>query len=239
MTSSRLPDKVLLPACGKPLLQVLIERLTRTPGLDGIVIATTVNAADDPIAALAEKQGVGVFRGDEGDVLKRVCGALRASKADVCVEITGDCPLIDPQVVGEALEEFMKTSDVHSYVSNSDPYRSVPAGLDVQVFFAESLYQLEEETSDPEDREHVSFGFYRPESSNRWNPRFITHACCVGGEDFLVTLDYPEDYELIRQLHEEMSRTNPFYGASDIIAWVKAHPVPQERCRRVRTERAR
>jgi len=154
----RLPGKVLLPAAGRPLLQILIERLRRAPGLDGVVIATTVNASDDPVAALGERLGVGIFRGSEGDVLGRVCGALRASRADVCVEITGDCPLIDPAIVGEALTEFLSTRDVHPYVSNSAPHRSVPAGLDVQVFFAEALFQLEATTGDPEDREHVSYG---------------------------------------------------------------------------------
>ena len=51
--------------------------------------------------------------------------------------------------------------------------------LDVQVFFASALFQLEAITDDPEDREHVSYGFYRPESGDRWRPRFIRHAACV------------------------------------------------------------
>lgn len=231
MTSSRLPGKVLLSARGRPLLEILVERLRRSPGLDDVVIATTRNASDDAIAALAERLGVEVFRGSEEDVLGRVCGALRASRAEVCVEITGDCPLIDPRIVGEALAEFLRTRDVHPYVSNSDPHRSVPAGLDVQVFFAEALYRLEAETDDPEDREHVSWGFYRPESGNRWNPRFITHPSCAGGEDLLVTLDYSEDYDLIRRLHEELSLGASDYSAVDIIRWIRAHPDLQERCR--------
>jgi spore coat polysaccharide biosynthesis protein SpsF len=234
MTSSRLPGKVLLAAAGRPLLQILVERLRRTPGLDGVVIATTVNASDDPIAALAEKLGVGLFRGSENDVLGRVCGALRMSGADVCVEITGDCPLIDPQIVGEALSEFLRTRADHPYVSNSDPHRSVPAGLDVQVFLASALFQLEATTDDPEDREHVSYGFYRPENGDRWRPRFIRHASCAGAEDLLVTLDYPEDYALIRSLHEELSCAEPYYSAADIVRWVRAHPELEARCRTAR-----
>lgn len=234
MTSSRLPGKVLLEAGGRPLLAVLIERLRRAPGVDAVVVATTVNAADDPIAALAERLDVGVFRGSEHDVLGRVCGALRKSGADVCVEITGDCPLVDPRLVGEALDAFVATRDVHPYVSNSDPYRAVPAGLDVQVFSSEALYRLEAETTDPEDREHVSYGFYRPESADRWRPRFIRHAACEGAADLLVTLDYPEDYTLIRALHEALAPRDPLYPATDIVRWVRAHPELQARCRAVR-----
>jgi spore coat polysaccharide biosynthesis protein SpsF len=235
MTSSRLPGKVLLPAGGRPLLEILVERLRRAPGLDGVVIATTVNASDDPISALGDKLGVGVFRGSEHDVLGRVCGALRSSSADVCVEITGDCPLIDPEIVGEALAEFLRTRAVHPYVSNSDPHRSVPAGLDVQVFFASALFQLESITGDPEDREHVSYGFYRPENGDRWRPRFIRHATCVGAEELLVTLDFPEDYDLIRRLHEDLASTDPHYAAADIVRWIRAHPELETRCREVRT----
>ena len=239
MTSSRLPGKVLLPAGGRPLLEILVERLLRAPGLDGVVIATTLNASDDPISALGEKLGVGVFRGSEHDVLGRVCGALRSSGADVCVEITGDCPLIDPDIVGEALTEFLRTRAEHLYVSNSDPHRAVPAGLDVQVFFASALFQLEAITGDPEDREHVSYGFYRPESGDRWRPRFIRHAACVGAEELLVTLDFPEDYDLIRRLHEDLASTDPHYAAADIVRWIRAHPELETRCREVRTAWAR
>lgn len=234
MTSSRLPGKVLMPSGGRPLLAILVERLSRVSGLDAIVIATTTNDTDDPIAALGKQLGVGVFRGSEDDVLGRVAGALRASDADVCVEITGDCPLIDPRIIGEALDEFLRTRDVHPYVSNSDPHRSVPAGLDVQVFFADALYRLDAKTCDADDREHVSYAFYRPESGNRWRPRFIRHPWCAGGEDLLVTLDYVEDYALIRQLHEALCVTAPDYSATDIIRWVRAHGALHEACRAVR-----
>jgi spore coat polysaccharide biosynthesis protein SpsF len=236
MTSRRLPEKVLMPAAGQPLLGVLVERLKRAKGLDGIVVATTTNPTDDAVAALGARLGVGVFRGSEQDVLGRVCGALKAADADICVEITGDCPLIDPVIVTEAIDEFLRTEAVHPYVSNSDPHRSVPAGLDVQVFHADALHRLAEQTNDPADREHVSFGFYREESAGRWTPRFIKHPSCVGGEHLLVTLDYREDYEMIKALHEDLYRSVPQYGASDIIRWINAHSEMHDACRSVRAE---
>ena len=235
MTSRRLPGKVLTPAGGRPLLAVLMSRLRAAKSMDGVVLATTVNATDDPVAALGRELGVGVFRGSEDDVLGRVCGALQSAQAEVCVEITGDCPLVDPQIVDEAVAEYLRTRGVNRYISNSDPQRSAPAGLDVQVFDANALFELEAETDDPADREHVSFGFYRPESKGKWKPRFVTHASCKGGEDLLITLDYDEDYRMIRRLHEELSARTPLYGASDIIRWVKDHPEMHDACRAVRS----
>lgn len=234
MTSSRLPGKVLLPAGGSPLLRVLIERLKRATEVSEIVLATTINKTDDPVAQLGMSAGVKVFRGSEADVLGRVCGALKFAEADVCVEITGDCPLIDPGIVDEGVREFQASWPRHHYVSNSDPFRSVPAGLDVQVFAAASLYKLEASTVDPGDREHVSLGFYRPENAERWRPRFITHASCVGAEDLLLTLDYPADYVLLKKLHESLSESDAHYTAVDIVRWIRAHPKEQADCAAVR-----
>ncbi len=234
MTSTRLPGKVLMPAGGQPLLQVLISRLRRVKRLDRIVVATSVNATDDPIAELAESLGVFAFRGSEEDVLQRVSHCLRAHVADVCVEVTGDCPLVDPVIVEEALSAYAAGAPTHSYVSNSDPHRSVPAGLDVQVFDAAALHTLEREAVDPADREHVSYGLYRPESGDRWKPLFIKHPGAAGGEELLLTLDYAEDYALIKALHEDLSSITPEYGAPEIIAWVRAHPELHEPCVRKR-----
>jgi spore coat polysaccharide biosynthesis protein SpsF len=234
MTSSRLPGKVLMPAADKPMLQILVERLRAARGIDEIVIATTVNATDDPIEQLARRLDVAVFRGSENDVLDRVCAALRVAGADVCVEITGDCPLIDPGLVEEALAEFHATRDSAWYISNSDPHRAVPAGLDVQVFWASKLYELDASTRDPDNREHVSYGFYRPDAGDRWRPRFITHDAARGGTDVLVTLDYLEDYELIRALYEDLAPRGEIFGVAEIIRWVRRHPERHARCARVR-----
>jgi len=237
MTSSRLPGKVLMPAGGEPLLAVLIGRLRRVQRIDQIVVATTVNATDDPIVALAQGLGVGWFRGSEEDVLQRVVGCLQAHATDVCVEITGDCPLIDPVIIDEMLDAYTVDAGQHFYFSNSDPHRSVPAGLDVQIFPASALYELDRETSDPADREHVSYGLYRPESGDRWKPRFLKHPRAAGGEQLHVTLDYREDYELIKALHEDLRERTPSYGAPEIIDWIRQHPELHDPCLRVRSEK--
>ena len=92
MTSSRLPGKVLKPILGRPVLELLIERLRRARSLNDIAVATTTNPADDAIEALARRLGVGCYRGSEDDVLDRVLKAAKSANADVIVEITGDCP---------------------------------------------------------------------------------------------------------------------------------------------------
>ena len=72
MTSSRLPGKVLLEACGRPLLELMIERVRKSRLLDDIMVATTVNSEDDPIVELCRRIGCKFYRGSEDDVLLRV-----------------------------------------------------------------------------------------------------------------------------------------------------------------------
>src|SRR5262249_10453488 len=149
MTSSRLPGKVLLEAAGKPLLAHMVERLRRARTLDAIVIATTEEAASDPIVALAEQLGVGCFRGGEEDVLARVLGAAQAYDAELIVETTGDCPLIDPEVVDLVVERFNEGGV--DYCSNTLE-RTYPRGLDTQAFPTAVLAEVAELTQEPPDR---------------------------------------------------------------------------------------
>jgi spore coat polysaccharide biosynthesis protein SpsF len=218
MTSSRLPGKVLLPACGKPLLEHMIERLRRVRGIDAIVIATTEDASSDPLEELADRLDVGCFRGSEDDVLARVLGAAQAFDADLIVETTGDCPLIDPATIDLVIDRFADGGA--DYCSNTLE-RSYPRGMDVQVFPAALLAEVAELTDDPSDREHVSLYIY--EHPKRYRLRSVTSGRPEAGE-LRLTVDTPEDYELIRAIFEELYPANPEFGLPEILALLDARP---------------
>ena len=153
MTSTRLPGKVLLPANGRPMLYYLVRRLKAVPSINTIVLATTINATDEPLVEFAQKEGIQVFRGSEDDVMGRVIGAAESANADVIVEITGDCPIIDPDLVEQTIRMFQRHNA--AYVANSY-ISSYPDGMDTQVFSLDTLKQSAAMTNDPLDREHVS-----------------------------------------------------------------------------------
>src|SRR5262249_44965559 len=137
MTSSRLPGKVLLPAAEKPMLEHLVNRLRRVPSLDGIVLATTTNTTDQVLVDFAKTHDLPVFRGSEDDVMSRVIGAAEFGQADTVVEITGDCPVIDPSLVEQVIQMFHTNSC--DYLSNVGPRDTYPGGMDTQVFRLETL----------------------------------------------------------------------------------------------------
>jgi spore coat polysaccharide biosynthesis protein SpsF len=233
MTSSRLPGKVLLEAAGKPLLAHMIERLRRARTLDAIVIATTEEASSDPIVALAEELGVGCFRGSEDDVLGRVLGAARAHAAELIVETTGDCPLIDPGVVDLIVERF-RDGGV-DYCSNTLE-RTYPRGMDVQAFPFAVLEEVDRLTDDPADREHVSLYIY--EHPERYELRSVRSERPETGE-LRLTVDTPDDLALIRAVFDELYPKDPAFGLDDILALLDARPDLAELNRHVEQKRVR
>lgn len=235
MTSSRLPGKMMLPIAGEPVLAVLIDRLKQVWELDAIVLATTGNSADDILVEVAQRKGIKVFRGSEEDVLGRVVGALDSVGAEVCVEITGDCPLIDPGVVSTMIVEFHATRGLNTYVANTTgPTLGVPHGLDVQVFEADALRQIASEVINPETREHVSLPFYQSDGAVRWQPRFISFFPEELCRRVWLSLDYREDYELIRKVHETLYGAERIYGAKAMIDMCLAQPDLTRACLAIR-----
>jgi spore coat polysaccharide biosynthesis protein SpsF len=204
---------------GKPLLELLIERLRRVPLLDHIVVATTVNGTDDAIEHLALRLGVGCYRGNEEDVLDRVLRAARSRGADLIVEITGDCPVIDPATISRVIEAFR--SNQVDYCSNVLE-RTYPRGMDVQVFPVAVLEAVARLTSDPTDHEHVSLYIYNhPERFRLLN---VASGLPVAAATLRLTVDTPKDFDLIRQIYEELYPVKPDFGLSDILALFERRP---------------
>lgn len=219
MTSTRLPGKVLLPAAGKPMLAHLIRRLRATPSLDGIVLATTVNSADDVIEEFSKQVGVACFRGSEDDVMSRVIGAAQSVDADVVVEITGDCPVIDPELVEQTIRMF-KAHDA-DYVSNCH-IRSYPIGMDTQVFSLAVLQRSAALTMDELDREHVTLHI-------RNHPEIFSHVHLVASPEIHwpelgLTLDEAEDYELLRKVIAYFEPENPLFSCLDVVRLLRKNP---------------
>jgi spore coat polysaccharide biosynthesis protein SpsF len=219
MTSSRLPGKVLLPVLGRPLLEHMVERLRRSRRIDAIVLATTAEAASDPLEALAAELGIGCFRGSEDDVLARVLGAAQASGADIIVETTGDCPLIDPTWLDVVVDAYLGDGGC-DFCSNTLT-ETFPRGTDVRVFSTEALAEVAQATQDPADREHVSLYFWtHPE---RYHLREVRSPDPTLGS-LRLTVDTPEDLALVRAVFERLYPQSPAFGLDEIATLLREHP---------------
>ena len=198
MTSTRLPGKVLADIAGKPALQHMLARVAKARRVDDIVVATTINASDDPIVALCDRLGVRHFRGDEQDVLGRYHAAASRAGANTVIRLTADCPMIDPQVIDEAIAAFETGS--WDYVSNT-VQRTYPDGLDVEVFSYDALKQSMAEATHPALREHVTL--YINGKRPAYGYGRFTKQEIVFSADFSHirwTVDTADDLERVRRL---------------------------------------
>ena len=153
MGSTRLPNKVMKPICGIPLIELLLARLSKAKELDQIVVVTSVDECNTPLVDHVCKLGYACEQGSENDVLERYVNAARKYGADIVVRITGDCPLVDSSLVDEVIRQF-KAKSV-DYFSNINP-PTYPDGLDVEVFTFSALEISARDAESDFDREHVT-----------------------------------------------------------------------------------
>lgn len=213
MTSTRLPGKVLKTVQGKTLLEYLLERVSRAKSIDRIVVATTTNSTDDPIATLCRERQILCFRGSEDNVLSRYHFAAQKFGGETLVRLTSDCPLMDPHVVDEVVQYYQNHD--YDFVTNSpddNHPRTIPRGMDVEVFSKDLLRQAFEESKTTTEREHVTpFFRVRPD---RFRVKYHEHA--NPGKDLRLTVDTPEDFELIQKIIQTLSPDKPAFGLNDI-----------------------
>lgn len=194
MGSTRLPGKVLLNISGRPALGWVVQAAQRAPGVDEVIVATSTLPRDDLIADWCSDGGITVFRGSETDVLSRFLGAVHQTQADVVVRLTGDCPFLDPSVIGEVIQ--LRKMKHAAYATNTDP-PTYPDGLDVEVFTRDALEIAHREATRPSDRDTVTRFMVR-------NRHRLSAANLVCPLPDLVrerwVLDSPEDYELVKEI---------------------------------------
>ena len=220
MTSTRLPGKVLKELCGKPMLYHQLQRLKQCTMVDEIVVATTTNQTDDPVVALAKQEGVGFFRGSEHDVLSRFVDAATQFRADVVVRVTADCPLLDPQVTDNVINELVTNLSHCDYASNVHP-RTYPRGLDVEVCFIDTLHRVNRLAQSQPAREHVTL-FISTERPDLFLCRSISDD--QNNADLRLTVDTQADFMLMQKLFEALALDTNMLTYKEIVAYLRINP---------------
>ena len=197
MASSRLPDKILKDINGKPMLAWVVDQARKAHLIDQVVVATTVDPSDDAVEFYCRENDIQCFRGSMHDVLDRFYQAARRYQADVVVRFTADCPLLDPQLVDQVLEEFFKTGADFAANRLPPPFtRTYPIGLDTEVATFAALEKAWKEADAKHDREHVMPYLY--EVADRFKVVRVEYEKDFGWVRW--TVDTPTDLELVRKL---------------------------------------
>ena len=220
MGATRLPGKVLKVLNNKSLLEFQLERIKLSERIQEIIVATTNESADDEIASLCNRRGIKVFRGSQNDVLSRYYHCAKENNASTIVRLTADCPLIDPKVIDAVIDlYFSKKVD---YAANTVPPETSywPDGSDVEVFSFQALKKANKETTDISFREHVTFYFWK--DTNKFSSVQLNNK--QDWSNYRFTLDYPEDYEVIKLINDELLRKKLFGHIDEIIDILVSKP---------------
>lgn len=216
MGSSRLPGKVLKDLAGETVLSRVLSRVGQSSLIDQILVATTDEAADDPIVEECGKHSAAVFRGDQHDVLDRYWRAAELARAEIIVRITSDCPLIDPEITDKTIAAFLETRP--DYASNA-LIRTYPRGLDTEVMSCSALERAWRESKKQYEREHVTPYLYE----NPAKFRVLSITGDMDHSDCRWTLDTPEDLRFLRAVYERLHGRDIF-SWRDVLAFLGDEP---------------
>ncbi len=220
MESSRLPGKVLEDIQGQPMLLRVVRRVQRAKSVDQVVVATSTAGSDDPLETVCRDEGLTVYRGDAADVLDRVHAAAAAFHADVVVRITGDCPVIDPEVIDQTVQAFLESDPpVDLALNRFVDDRTFPIGLDTEVCSFEALEVAWREADQAYQREHVMPYLYDP--PGRFRVLHVRNDEDLG--DYRWTVDTLEDLNFIRAVFAHFAPDDDF-GWREILELVRGRP---------------
>jgi spore coat polysaccharide biosynthesis protein SpsF len=219
VSSTRLPNKVLLPLMGRQMLARQIERVMRSNCIDHLVVATSEESSDDAIETLCDSMNISCFRGSLDDVLDRYYQAAIGENPDHVVRLTGDCPLADPEVIDDVIQ--MHLSNQNDYTSNCI-HPTFPDGLDVEVISYDALKQAWSNAELKSQREHVtSYIYQHPDQFKSSN---YNHS----GENLSHlrwTVDEASDYELVTEIYQRLYSEKPEFNMNDVLELLNKYPT--------------
>lgn len=216
MSSTRLPNKVLLTIKNKPLLWYVITRCKWAKKIQNVIVATSTDRSDDPIKKFCRNEKIPIIRGPLENVLERYYLSAIRHESDVIVRITGDCPLIDGTLLDLGLTKFFEEKT--DYLSNIT-IRTFPRGFDFEIFTFEALETTYNNAKDIPEKEHVTPYIYR---NNPGMFRIADFTQPTDKSKYRITVDTPEDFELIKILIEKYHADSKNY--KEIISLLDKHP---------------
>ena len=217
MESTRLPGKVLMPICGKPMIELQITRILRSKFISDLVVAIPDTAENDVLNEYLKKLNVKVFRGSHFNVYERYIEASKKYPSKSIIRLTADCPLVMPDLLDEMIKYFHSVKT--DYLSNGLT-ETFPDGLDIEVFKTEGLIRLQRFKLNQQEKEFVTLGIYkRPKSFILEEFESKIH---LGNERW--TVDYPEDFDFVRKVFEYFQGNNWEFNTQDVLSYIDLDP---------------
>ena len=225
MGSTRLPGKVLKPLAGRPMLWHIVNRVQASPGVDSVMIATSIRPENDVIREFCAQEKIACHSGSEEDVLDRFHNAAKIANAATVLRLTADCPLADPDLIGRLVADYRAGNYDHMSVATGagsirETQPRFPDGLDCEVFPFAVLERAWREATKQPDREHVTPYIWRNGNLFKLGKLFAD----TDLSQMRLTVDRPEDFEVITQIYAALYRPDRHFILKDVLAFLAANP---------------
>lgn len=222
MNSKRLPNKVMSKISGEArVIEVIVNRVKKSLYIDEVLVATTKNSTDDKLVNFLRKKNIKYYRGPENNVLKRIVRACDNKNPDLLVQLTGDNPAVDPEIIDYMIAYFKKNYSKYDYVTNSAfsnlRKRTIPLGLDVSIIKYSILKRIEKFIKKKDLQEHPTLYFYR-EGKKKYNSiNLKMKKKWVTKDPIRLTLDTKQDLKFLRELFDKIiKKKGIFFSTPDI-----------------------
>lgn len=212
--ATRLPGKVMKPICGRRAIEHLIDRLKLAHSAGLLVMTTSVNPADDGLAAAATANGISCFRGSEDDKLRRYLDAADKFDVEFCVVVDGDDLFADPICIDRIIAEYRATGADYIICDQ------LPVGVTsfgVRVAALRRVVELKAE-SDTE----VWGGYFT--HTGLFRTRLLEVEPRFRQPKLRMTLDYPEDLAFFTAVFEALYASGKVFGFDEIMRLLEARP---------------
>jgi len=215
LKSTRLPKKLLLEIKGKPIISHMIDRLKLANQVDEIIICSSINDQDKPLANIAKQNGIKCYFGSPDDVLVRLLGAADKFNLDYILNITADCPFVDPDYADKIVDKYIETDadlirqfdlphGVFSYGIKVDALRTVVGLKDSTDTEVWGRYFIDTGLFDVLDLDVENEKHKRP--------------------GLRMTLDYQEDFKFFQAVFNELYVENKVFSLTEILDFLDKNP---------------
>lgn len=216
--SSRRPGKALADLAGRPLLEVLLERMRTVGGVSGVALATSLKPENDALAAVADRLAVPVFRGDEDDVLRRHLECARWLGAEHVVRVTGDNPLTDVETTEALVAQHLALGADYTYV----PGDALLMGILSEVIATGALARAWERGEARHRSELMTL--YLKEHPEEFRIALGALSADLYRPGYRLTVDEPEDVTLMQAVFARLARPGHVVTTREAIALLDSDP---------------
>ena len=218
--SSRLPGKAMQKVMGRPILYYLIERVKAVSKIGQVITATTTEKSDDELVNYCRELNINTFRGENKNVLKRICDSIKLSDSEYIIKFWGDSPLIDPMIVEDIIQKFESNYMGFDYVSNNHP-STYPEGMQIEIIKSKVLHKINKLNLSGSDREHVTGYIWR--NTEIFKVGNIEYPENIH-DSYRIVLDYREDFEQIKRIVKNLYPEKKLFTMEDVIIYLDSNP---------------